>query len=195
MAFLQILLIDISMAGDNVLAVGIAASGLPQAKRHQGVAAGLVIATVLRIVFAFLAVRLLHIPGVLTLGGFLLLWVSWKMFGDLRHGNHGSHEATTSVPQKTFAAAMVQIIIADVSMSLDNILAVAGAAQDNKLAMVLGVVVAVLLMGTAATLVARLIRRHPWVGYLGLMTILYTAIHMLWQGSQDIPLLYKLLVG
>lgn len=186
-ALLQILMIDLSLAGDNAIAVGMAAAGLPATKRHRAVVIGIVVATVLRIVLAFLATQLLHIPGLLALGGATLCWVAWKMYQGIRRSaakteSAGAH--ASPVQDKTLSSALVQIILADVSMSLDNVLAVAGVARDHLGLLVIGLTVSVLLMGVAATWVARLIARHSWVAYVGLVVLVYTALHMLWDGSQ-----------
>lgn len=188
LALLQILLIDLSMAGDNALVVGMAAAGLPQDKRKHAVLAGIVGATVLRIIFAVFAVQILQITGLLAAGGLLLLWVSWKMYGELRHaqkmrGTTQKVEETQAAPKK-LSAAIWQIIVADVSMSLDNVLGVAGVARDNITIMVIGLVLSVLMMGAASAVIARLAARYHWIGYLGLAVILFTAGKMIWDGAE-----------
>jgi len=193
LALLQILMIDLSMAGDNALAVGMAAAGLPPEKRRRAVLAGIVGATGLRILFAVFAVQLLRVTGLLVAGGLLLLWVSWKMWGELKlakqRGASGHEKSDEGSPasgverkSKTLLAAIGQIIAADVSMSLDNVLGVAGVARDHLGILVAGLALSVLLMGVASAFVARLVARHHWVGYLGLAVILYTAATMIADG-------------
>lgn len=187
---LQILLIDLSMAGDNALVVGMAAAGLPMAKRHMAVAAGVAGATVLRIVFAVFAVKMLQITGILAAGGLLLLWVGWKMYEELQHakamkGGKGEPESQPRAA-KTMVSAIWQITAADISMSLDNVLGIAGVARDHIGIMVIGLIVSVLLMGLASTYVARLAARHNWVGYVGLGVVLITAAKMVWDGVQPL---------
>lgn len=187
LALIQILLIDLSMAGDNALVVGMAAAGLPKEKRHKAVVAGIVGATVLRIVFAIFAVQLMHITGLLAAGGLLLLWVSWKMYRELRHAqkiqpNSEAQETKSPHEPKKLSSAIGQIVVADVSMSLDNVLGVAGVARDHIWIMVAGLALSVVLMGLASSIVAKLAARHSWVGYLGLVIILFTAVKMIWDG-------------
>jgi YjbE family integral membrane protein len=191
LAFFQIVLIDVAMAGDNAIAVGLAAAGLPKDKRHHAVLAGIGAATILRILFAIFAVQILHITGLLAAGGLLLLWVAWKMYRDIRHLQHTNSASTpeTDVPlpePKKLSSAILQIIIADVSMSLDNILAVAGVARDHIMVLVAGLGLSVLLMGVAATFVTKLTHRWPWIAYIGVAIILFTALHMMWDGGHDI---------
>ena len=190
LAFLQILLIDISLAGDNAIAVGMAAAGLPSAERHKAVLAGIIAATVLRIVLAFFAVQLLHVTGLLAAGGLLLLWVSWKMHRDIRHAarvQEQRHEAPApGVSGKSLLSAITQIAIADVSMSLDNVLAVAGVARDRMWVLVVGLTVSVMLMGLASAVVAHLTTRYPWIAYLGLAVVLYTALRMMLEGGHQL---------
>lgn len=189
LALVQIILIDLSMAGDNALVIGMAAAGLPADKRHKAVLAGIVGATVLRIIFAVFAVQLLHITGLLVAGGLLLLWVSWKMFRELQHAKHMKEQKTEAStpesghPPKKLSAAIWQIIAADVSMSLDNVLGVAGVARDHMLMLFLGLALSVALMGLASSVVARFAAKHTWVGYLGLAIILFTALKMIWDGA------------
>lgn len=184
----QILLIDISLAGDNAIAVGLAAAGLPKKDRHKAVLAGIGAATVLRIVFAFFAVQMLQITGLLVAGGLLLLWVSWKMYREIRHRHEASEslEGNSKAPPKKLSAAIVQITLADISMSLDNVLAVAGVARDHFWVLVVGLAVSVVLMGVASTYIVKLTDRYKWVAYLGLAIILYTSLHMMWDGTIDL---------
>jgi YjbE family integral membrane protein len=191
---LQILLIDLSMAGDNALVVGMAAAGLPTAKRHVAVIGGIIGATVLRVVFAVFAVKILHITGVLAAGGLLLLWVTWKMYEELRHIRRISQKElrhprfrgndVDSKGPKTLASAIWQIIVADVSMSLDNVLGVAGVAREHIGIMAIGLVLSVVLMGLASTLVAKLAARHNWISYVGLGVVFFTALKMVWDGAE-----------
>lgn len=189
LALIQILLIDLSMAGDNALVVGMASAGLSKDKRHKAVIAGILGATVLRIIFAIFAVRILHITGLLVAGGFLLLWVAWKMYREIQHTKKmrkaEDHPATATVnASKKMSSAIGQIIVADVSMSLDNVLGVAGVAHNHVHTMVIGLTLSVILMGFASSYVAKLAARHNWVSYLGLAVILITAVKMIWDGAQ-----------
>ena len=190
----QILLIDLSLAGDNAIAVGLAAAGLPERDRHRAVIAGIAAATVLRILFAGFAVQLLRITGLLAAGGLLLLWVAWKMWRDVRHAERVQQSAVIAqdvyqvAAPKKLSAAITQIVIADVSMSLDNVLAVAGVAREHIWVLVSGFGLSVLLMGAASALVARLTGRFPWIAYAGLAVVLYTALHMMWEGGRDLLL-------
>jgi len=184
----QILLIDISLAGDNAIAVGLAAAGLPKEDRKKAVLIGILAATLLRIVFAFFAVQMLQITGLLVAGGLLLLWVSWKMYREIRHSHQSSKSSTghdKPLPKK-LSAAIIQITLADISMSLDNVLAVAGVARDHFWVLVVGLAVSVLLMGVASTYIVKLTDRYKWVAYLGLAIILYTSLHMMWDGTIDL---------
>ena len=192
-SLLQILLLDISLAGDNAIIVGMAAAGLPVAKRHKAVLIGIIAATVLRIFFAVFAVQMLRIVGLLAAGALILLWVSWKMFRDLRHMHKVKQDALAKVagalqPEKKLSQAILQIIVADLSMSLDNVLGVAGIARDHIAILVVGLVVSVGLMGVASSWVAKLVARFTWVGYLGLAVVLYTSLHMMWDGAEDLNL-------
>lgn len=185
LALMQIILIDLSMAGDNAIVVGMAAAGLPQEKRHKAVISGIVAATVLRIIFSIFAVELLKITGLMVAGGLLLLWVSWKMYRELRHAHLIKHaeEKPVNAPKK-LSSAIWQIVMADVSMSLDNVLGVAGVARDHITMLVIGLVFSVVLMGVASAFVARLIARYVWIGYAGLAMILFAAIKMIIDGVQ-----------
>ena len=192
-AFFQVVLIDIAMAGDNIIVVGMAAAGLAPAQRHKAVWVGLAAATVLRIIFALFAVQLLRITGLLAAGGLLLLWVSWKMYEEIRHlyrmkhaQDTGSVAPETKTTPKKLSDAIVQIILADVSMSLDNVLGVAGVAREHIGILVAGLGLSVFLMGVASGFIARLCRRYPWVATLGLAVVLYTALTMMWDGGQDL---------
>lgn len=198
-ALLQVIAIDLVLAGDNAIVIGLAAAGLPAELRKKAILIGIIAATVLRIGFALITTWLLAIgPMLLVAGGFLLLWVCWKMWRELRVPPHEEQEATEALaeadingdgvvaakaPSKTFAQAAWQIVIADVSMSLDNVLAVAGAAMDHPTVLVIGLALSVALMGFAATYVARLLHRFRWIAYVGLLIILYVALDMILKGA------------
>ena len=190
-AFLQVIMIDLVLAGDNAVVIGLAAAGLPKERRARAILIGIIAATVLRILFASIAIELLAIVGLLLAGGVLLLWVCWKMWRELRGPNRRDTEAALAggsahVPHKTFAQAAWQIVVADISMSLDNVLAVAGAARDHPVALVFGLGLSIVLMGVAASLVARLLNRHRWIAYVGLAIILYVACDMIWRGAHEV---------
>lgn len=192
-AFAQVLAIDLVMAGDNAIAVGLAASGVAIRDRRRVIACGLAAAVVMRISFALMATWLLALTGLLLAGGLLLLWVCWKMWRDLRDQaapmgvafDDGS-ETTVRPPIKTFGQAVLQILIADLSMSLDNVLAVAGAAREAPVVLILGLLLSILLMGLAATWIARALSRFRWIGYLGLAIVFYVALHMIWEGQRAV---------
>jgi len=186
-AFLQVIMIDLVLAGDNAVVIGLAAAGLPREQRRRAILVGIVAATLMRVGFAFVAVRLLAIIGLLLAGGVLLLWVAWKMWRELRAAPHIEDvELPGGAPRKSFAQAVWQIVLADVSMSLDNVLAVAGAARDHLEALVFGLGLSILLMGVAANLVARLLNRYRWIAYIGLAIVLYVALDMIWRGYLQI---------
>ncbi len=181
-ALAQVLLIDLTLAGDNAIVVGLAVAGLPAASRTRAIALGILAATVIRIGLALVAVRLLAVIGLTLAGGLLLLWVATRTWRELRRPDPaGAGPAPTS-----FAAAMTRIIVADVSMSLDNVLAVAGAARSDRVALVTGLLVSVLLMGAAASAVARLVQRHRSVALIGLAIVLFVALRMIWDGGHDV---------
>ena len=198
-AFFQVVMIDLVLAGDNAVVIGLAAAGLPKETRGKAILIGILAATVLRILFALIATQLLAIIGLLFFGGLLLLWVCWKMWRELRTPHVEDPEALAGedldgdgliagkpIKKKSLRDAVIQIVIADVSMSLDNVLAVAGAARHHWEVMVFGLVLSVLLMGIAATFIARLLHKHRWIGYIGLIIILYVALHMMWDGAMNI---------
>lgn len=190
-ALFQVIMIDLVLAGDNAVVIGLAAAGLPPERRSRAILVGIIVATVLRIVFAGIAVELLEIVGLLLAGGILLLWVCWKMWRELRGPDRKETEAALSagesgVPRKTFAQAAWQIVIADISMSLDNVLAVAGAARDHPAALIFGLVLSIVLMGVAASFIARLLNRHRWIAYVGLAIILYVACDMILRGALEV---------
>jgi YjbE family integral membrane protein len=188
----QVILIDLTMAGDNVVIIGTLTSGLPARERRRVIALGVAIAVVFLIGFALVATQLLKITGLLLAGGLLLLWVAYNMFRELRP----SKEITADDPEtpavegpaasKTFLQAAVQITIADLSMSLDNVLAVAAAARDHPSVLFVGLVLSVTFMGVAAGFVARLIHRFPLLAWAGLLMILYVALKMIWEGWHDV---------
>ncbi len=196
----KVIMIDLVLAGDNAVVIGLAAAGLPKDQRTKAILVGILAATVLRIGFALVAQQLLGILGLILVGGFLLLWVCWKMWRELRDGAHEGEgtEAVTGedlnadgdiakdAPRKTFAQAAWQIVIADVSMSLDNVLAVAGAAREHPYVLVIGLGLSIALMGLAASLIARLLNRYRWIGYLGLAIILYVAVDMIIKGGMEV---------
>jgi len=203
-ALLQVVLIDLVLAGDNAVVIGLAAAGLPPDQRRRAIIVGIVAATVLRILFAGVATQLLQVLGLLLAGGVLLLWVCWKMWRELReqasdgssvafgHAGAGSPSAA-SAPRKTFRQAALQIVAADVSMSLDNVLAVAGAAREHPYILVFGLVLSVALMGVAADLLGRLLQTQRWIAYVGLAIIVYVALEMIYRGSLELaPVLASL---
>lgn len=198
-ALLQVIAIDLVLAGDNAIVIGLAAAGLPADQRKKAILVGIAAATVMRIGFALITQQLLQIgPILLIAGGLLLLYVSWKMWRELSTPHEHEHAATealsnsdldldgtvaTKAPRKTFAQAAWQIVIADVSMSLDNVLAVAGAAMDHPTVLVIGLALSIALMGLAASFIARLLHKHRWIAYVGLLVILYVAIDMTLKGA------------
>lgn len=189
-AFLQVVMIDLTLAGDNAVVIGMAAAGLPPEHRRKAILIGIVAATLLRIAFASIAVELLQIVGLLLAGGLLLMWVSWKMYQELRSPDPDPHaetgEGATETHSKTLRQAVIQIIVADVSMSLDNVLAVAGAAHEHPVVLVFGLALSILLMALAATYIARLLQRHRWIGWVGLLIIVYVALQMIWDGGNEV---------
>ena len=200
-ALLQVMGIDLVLAGDNAIVIGLAAAGLPKEQRNKAILVGILAATVMRIGFALITTQLLAIVGLLLAGGILLLWVCWKMWRELREGHGSDNMAEESLtnsdlnadgtvaggaPRKTFAQAAWQIVIADVSMSLDNVLAVAGAAREHPTVLVIGLVMSIALMGLAATFIARLLNKHRWIAYIGLAIIVYVAVKMMWEGWHEV---------
>ena len=211
-SLLQVILIDLVLAGDNAVVIGLAAAGLPAELRRRAILIGIIAATVLRIGFALITTQLLSLGGgLLIAGGVLLLYVCWKMYRELSVSHEEESEATEALadadhnsdgkiagkaPRKTLRQAVTQIIIADVSMSLDNVLAVAGAAQHHFEALIFGLALSVVLMGVAATFIARLLHRFRWIAWIGLAIILFVAVRMLLEGLggfvalPEIPFLY-----
>jgi len=200
-AFFQVIMIDLVLAGDNAIVIGLAAAGLPANQRTKVILIGIAAATGLRVIFALLTTQLLQIVGLLLAGGILLLWVCWKMWRELRTSHEEELEAAEALtdedlnadgsiakgaPRKTFAQAAWQIVIADVSMSLDNVLAVAGAARDHPYVLVFGLVLSIALMGIAAGFIAKLLQKHRWIAYVGLAVILYVACDMIYRGFLEV---------
>jgi YjbE family integral membrane protein len=188
-AFVSVVIIDLVLAGDNAVVVGMAARGLPREQRRRVIMLGIMLALLCRIAFALVAVQLLAIIGLLLAGGLLLLWVAWKMWRELHpralHLSGAESETCQPVVKKP-STAIWQIAVADISMSLDNVLAVAGAARDHMAMLIFGLVLSIALMGAAATLVARLLERYRWLSYLGLAIITIVAMSMIWEGGTDV---------
>jgi YjbE family integral membrane protein len=192
-AFVQVLMIDLVLAGDNAIVVGALAAGLPAEQRKKVILLGVVAALVLRIGFALVVSQLLQIVGLILAGGLLLLWVAWRMYREIRDNNEspgspeieGDEDSGISA-SKSFASAAWAVAIADVSMSLDNVLAVAGAAREHPGILIVGLVLSVALMGVAANLIAKYIERYRWIAYLGLVVILWVALKMIWDGYHNV---------
>ena len=200
-ALFQVIMIDLVLAGDNAVVIGLAAAGLPHAMRRKAIIVGVGVATLLRIAFAFAAVQILAITGLLLAGGILLLWVCWKMWQETKtHEAHLEAQRLIASGQpppteiagvklkraKTMGQAVLQIILADVSMSLDNVLAVAGAAQHHLAALIFGLALSVALMGFASAFIANLLDRHRWIAYIGLAIIFVVALRMVYQGLDNV---------
>ena len=180
----QVLMIDIVLAGDNAVVIGLAAARVPKNLRKKVILWGLVAAVALRIAMAVVAVKLLAIIGLTLAGGILLLWVCWRFWRDIRAGGHADApkvDAATSVRR-----AILQILVADLSMSLDNVLAVAGAARDHIDVLIIGLLMSVALMGAAANYIAKLLERYRWISYIGLVIVLYVALNMIWHGAVEV---------
>jgi YjbE family integral membrane protein len=194
-ALFQVILIDLALAGDNAVAVGLAASALPAQQQKRAIFWGIILALVLRILFASVTLHLLQINGLLLVGGLLLFWVAWRMWDDLSHhkpiqvgdpvaGEHAAEAVVTGgKAPKTFASALFTIVLADVSMSLDNVLAVAAVSRHNEVIMWFGLVLSVLLMGVAATFIARIIEKHRWIAVVGIVIIIFAGTRMVWEGG------------
>lgn len=194
-ALLSVVIVDVVLAGDNAIVVGMAAAGLPLERRRPVIVLGIAVATILRILLAYFAVQLLAIIGMTLAGGVLLLWVSWKMYREFREMRIAEHAATASdgcwqkrvpIRRKSAGQALTQIVLADVSMSLDNVLAVAGIARDHFALLAFGLVLSVALMGVASTYIARLLDRHFWISWIGLGIITFVALRMIWEGSTQV---------
>jgi YjbE family integral membrane protein len=202
--FMQVLLLDLVLAGDNAIVVGALAAGLPAEQRRKVILIGVIAALVLRVIFALMVTWLLGITGLVLAGGLLLLWVAWKMYRDIARSeateSPGSPEVqgdeNSGIPaSKTFAAAAWSVAVADVSMSLDNVLGVAGAAKDHPGIMVVGLIFAVALMGIAANIIAKYIERYKWIAWLGLAVIVYVAGKMIWEGFHEVAPVMAVSVG
>ena len=196
-ALFQVIMIDLVLAGDNAIVIGLAAAGLPEGQRKKAILIGILAATALRIGFASVTVQLLQIIGLLLAGGILLLWVCWKMWRELQSSHHQpkmqSLSAASAIDasaaghrQKTLGQAVWQITLADVSMSLDNVLAVAGAAREHPMILVFGLALSIALMGLAANFIARLLEKQRWIAYVGLAIILYVALDMCYRGALEV---------
>jgi YjbE family integral membrane protein len=200
-ALFQVVVIDLSLAGDNAIVVGMAAAGLPREQRARAILFGMAGATVLLVLFAGITTQLLRLVGLMFAGGVLLLWVGWKMWRELRWSVKAEDEAVEALtgydinadgtiaagaPRKTLGQAAGQIIVADLSMSLDNVLAVAGAAREHPFVLVFGLTLSILLMGIAATFIARLLQKYPWIAYVGLAVIVYVALGMVYRGALEL---------
>ncbi len=209
LALLQVIGIDLVLAGDNAIVIGLAAAGLAKEMRAKAILVGILAATVLRIGFALITTKLLAIVGLLLAGGILLLWVCWKMWRELKEQHDEANRANEALSgqdlnadgvvagggcTKSFRQAATQIVIADISMSLDNVLAVAGAAREHPTVLVIGLVLSIAMMGLAASFIARLLHRHRWIAYVGLAIIVYVALDMIWRGWWEVePMLMGLI--
>jgi YjbE family integral membrane protein len=206
-ALVTVIIIDLVLAGDNAIVVGMAAAGLPAELRRKAIVIGIAAAAGMRIVFALFTTQLLNVFGLILIGGLLLLWVCWKLWRETRAGGQAAEAAgadvldyqldrslhgvpvasePAAIKPKTFRQAIVQIIVADVSMSLDNVLAVAGTARHHLWVLIVGLALSVALMGVAATFIARLLRRYPWISYIGLALIAIVAVSMIWEGAKEV---------
>jgi len=194
-ALLSVIMIDLVLAGDNAIVIGLAAAGLEPKQRARAILIGILAATVLRIAFAAFTIELLEIVGLLLAGGILLLWVCWKMWRELRNPSHAKAEGDLApgvTHGKTLGQAAWQIVVADISMSLDNVLAVAGAAREHPSALIFGLGLSIVMMGVAASFIAKLLERHRWIAYVGLVIILYVAGDMIYRGFIEVkPFLVK----
>ena len=205
-ALIQVVMINLVLSGDNAVVIGLAAAGLPGKQRTHAITIGIFIATALRIAGASVATQLLQVFGLLLAGGILLLWVCWKMWRELQttpKDQQGGDETLVayapgrngtvagSLSRKTFGQATLQIVVADFSMSLDNVLAIAGAARDHPLILAFGLLLSIGLMGIAANFIGRLIQNHRWIAYVGLAIILYVACEMIYRGAYEL----KLVIG
>jgi YjbE family integral membrane protein len=208
-AFLQVVMIDLVLAGDNAVVIGLAAAGLPTKQRTKAILIGILAATVLRISFAALTTQLLQVIGLLLAGGMLLLWVCWKMWRELYTSTAQGHADEIVVDydinldgtiigrarRKTFGQAAAQIVVADASMSLDNVLAVAGAAREHPIVLAFGLLLSIGLMGVAANFVARVLERHRCIAYVGLAIILYVACEMIYRGAYELKPVVKQVIA
>ena len=201
MALIQVVMINLVLSGDNAVVIGIAAAGLPAKQRTRAITIGILIATALRITFASVATQLLQVFGLLLAGGILLLWVCWKMWRELQttpkdqqggdetlvaYASGRNGKVAGSLSRKTLGQATLQIVVADVSMSLDNVLAIAGAAREHPIVLVFGLLLSIALMGVAADLIARLLNKQRWIAYVGLAIVLYVACEMIYRGAYEL---------
>jgi YjbE family integral membrane protein len=182
-ALAQVVLIDIALAGDNAVVVGLAVAGLPPSQKRPAIILGIAVATAIRVALGTVALALLAVIGLLLAGGLLLLWVCWRMYRELRRHHP---RAAVGTPRKTLNQAMMQIVLADLSMSLDNVLAVAGAAYGSPWVLITGLVLSVVLMGVAANLLASVLERQRWLAWAGLLIVLYLAVRMIWAGAWEV---------
>ena len=209
-ALFQVVMIDLALAGDNAIVVGMAAAGLPQEQRTRAILLGMMGATVLLVLFAGITTQLLKLVGLVFAGGVLLLWVCWKMWRELQSSLKEEQEALEALtgydinadgtiagfaPRKTLGQAAGQIIVADLSMSLDNVLAVAGAAREHPIVLVFGLGLSIILMGIAASFIARLLQKHRWIAYIGLAVILYVALGMVYRGALELRPIVSAVAG
>jgi YjbE family integral membrane protein len=187
-ALFQVIMINFVLSGDNAVVIGLATAGLPPEQRKRAIFVGIFAATALRIAFAAVATQMLQVIGLLLAGGILLLWVCWKMWRDLHARSRQVHDGENAAEtrHKTFAQATLQIIVADVSMSLDNVLAVAGAAREHPFILAFGLLLSIAMMAVAANLIGRLIEKYRWIAYLGLAVILYVACDMIYRGTLEV---------
>lgn len=193
-ALAKVIGIDIVLAGDNAIVVGMAAAGLPPSLRGRAIMIGIMAAMLMRIGFALGTAQLMSVVGLMVAGGVLLLWVAWKLWREIRSGAFDAAAAIAAHPsdagpapaQKTLRQAVVQILLADLTMSLDNVLAVAGAAHEHPYIMAFGLLLSIALMGIAATWIARVLDRHRWIAYVGLTLIVYVALQMIWEGCNNV---------
>lgn len=194
---IQVIVIDLTLAGDNAIVIGLAAAGLPPHHRTKAIVIGIAAATIMRIGFSLITAQLLQVVGLLLAGGVLLLWVSWKMWRELRRPGHveagaealqagGKGPAHTASQEKSLKQAITQIVVADFSMSLDNVLAVAGAAREHPSVLVFGLALSILLMAVAATAIAKLLHKHRWIAYIGLAIILFVSLEMIYRGGEEV---------
>jgi YjbE family integral membrane protein len=188
-ALLQVIIVDLVLAGDNAIVVGLVAASVPLEDRKKVILFGILAATILRILFSFVALQLLEITGLILAGGLLLMWVGWKLWREIQmaraHVEDGGSPNFVSPPPKTLRGAVVQIVLADVSMSLDNVLAVAGAARHHTWVLIVGLTLSVALMAWASTFIAKMLKKHHWIAYIGLLVVFYIAGSMIWEGAHQ----------
>ena len=187
-ALAEVILIDLALSADNAVAVGLAAAALPVALQKRAVMWGVLIALGLRILFGLITVELLSIRGLMLIGGLVLIWVAWRMYQDLRQHAAAEDTQTSAAPKKdvTFAHALFSIVVANIALSLDNVLAVAGAAREHLDVLIIGLLMSVALMGAAASYIAKLLERYRWIAYIGLAIVVYVALSMIWHGYQEV---------